>query len=126
MFVGIRLLLLKLLTNSVLILLTTLFDGIWLDGVYLAVALAAVLVLVNFSVPFVILLLAVPLNIYSLAAFVMLANMIVLGLLGWVVPGFHVTDLQSWLGGSVVVGCVNFIVCWLMYLPALRRPHPGS
>jgi uncharacterized membrane protein YvlD (DUF360 family) len=124
MFVGIRLLLFKLLMNCVLIILTTLFEGIWLDSVYLALGLAAILVVVNFVLPFVILLLSIPLNLFSLAVAVMLTNAAVLGLLGYFVPAFHIADWHSWLAGSIFVGGANFIVSWLLYRPALRSiPH---
>ena len=125
MFVGVRLLFLKLFINAVLILLTTFLEGVWLDTTYLCLALAAIVVAVNFILPFAILLLSIPLNTLTLAISALLANTIVLGLLGYFIPAFHLVNWHAWLIGSVLLGAANFFVSWLMYRPALHSPTPS-
>ncbi|MFZ2224567.1 MAG: phage holin family protein [Candidatus Deferrimicrobium sp.] len=84
------------------------------DGVMAALAAAFVLGLVNAVVRPLFVLLTLPVTVVTLGAFLLVINGLLLGLVSYIVPGFHVNGFLAAVIGSVLLSVVSWILTMLV------------
>jgi putative membrane protein len=82
------------------------------SGLALAVA-ALVLGLVNALVRPLLLLLTLPLTVFTLGLFYLVVNGLAFGLAAALVPGFSVASFPAAMGGALIVSLVSWFIGWL-------------
>ena len=80
------------------------------DGVMAALAAAFVLGLVNAVVRPLFVLLTLPVTVVTLGAFLLVINGLLLGLVSFIVPGFHVNGFLGAVVGSILLSVVSWIL----------------
>jgi putative membrane protein len=102
--------------NAVAILLISylLPQIVTVDGVMAALAAAFVLGLVNAVVRPLFVLLTLPVTVVTLGAFLLVINGLLLGLVSYIVPGFHVNGFLAAVVGSVLLSVVSWILAMLV------------
>jgi putative membrane protein len=119
-------LLIKLTVNSVsLLAVANLFSGIYVDRWQSAVVAALALTLVNTFLKPVIILLTLPLNIFSLGLFTFVINGLMFYLVSDLVPGFYVDSFLWAFFGSLVFGAMNFLLN-MTFIPKKHRGGRGT
>lgn len=101
-----------LITAAGLWLADAMFAGISFDSTGALVAAALLLGLVNAVVRPLVLVLTFPITLLTLGAFLFVINAAMLGLVAWLLEGFHVASFWSALFGSVVVSFTSWIASW--------------
>ena len=86
-----------------------LLPGIWFTGTGALIVAALVLGFVNALVRPILFILTLPLTIVTLGLFILIVNGISLGLVAWLVPGFHVAGLWSATGGAIIVSLTSWV-----------------
>jgi putative membrane protein len=104
--------LIRMIANAVAILLISylLPQVVTADGVMAALAAAFVLGLVNAVVRPLFVLLTLPITVVTLGAFLLVINGLLLGLVSYIVPGFHVNGFLAAVVGSVLLSVVSWIL----------------
>ena len=102
--------------NAVAILLISylLPQIVTVDGVVAALAAAFVLGLVNAVVRPLFVLLTLPITVVTLGAFLLVINGLLLGLVSYIVPGFHVNGFLAAVVGSVLLSVISWILTMLV------------
>jgi putative membrane protein len=102
----------RMVANAVAILLVgyLLPQVVTVDGVMAALAAAFVLGLVNAVVRPLFVLLTLPLTVVTLGAFLLVINGLLLGLVSYIVPGFHVNGFLAAVVGSILLSVVSWIL----------------
>ena len=105
----------KLAINALaLLVVDSMFRGIWLESTQATIAAAVVLALVNtFLRPFVVLL-TLPINILTLGLFTLVINALMLMFVSWVIPAFHVEGFWTAVGGALVISIISFLLSWFL------------
>ena len=80
------------------------------DGVMAALAAAFVLGLVNAVVRPLFVLLTLPVTVVTLGAFLLVINGLLLVLVSYIVPGFHVNGFLAAVVGSILLSVVSWIL----------------
>jgi putative membrane protein len=108
--------LIRMIANAVAILLISylLPQVVTADGVMAALAAAFVLGLVNAVVRPLFVLLTLPITVLTLGAFLLVINGLLLGLVSYIVPGFHVNGFLAAVVGSVLLSVVSWILANLV------------
>jgi len=118
MFKRLILLLMTLAINALaLLVVDSLFNGIWFDTPRATLVAAIVLALVNTYIRPLIVVLTLPLNILTLGLFTLLINAAMLKLVSWLIPAFHVEGFWTALGGALLLSLVSGL------LNVLLRPE---
>ena len=98
-------------TMVAILIIAYMFPSImWVDGVLSALAAAFILGLVNGILRPVLIILTLPITLMSLGFFLLIINGLMLGLVAFFVPGFHVNGLLGAVIGSVLVSIVTWIL----------------
>ena len=102
----------RVIVNAVAILLISylLPQVVTADGVMAALAAAFVLGLVNAVVRPLFVLLTLPITVVTLGAFLLVINGLLLVLVSYIVPGFHVNGFLAAVVGSVLLSAVSWIL----------------
>ncbi|MHB1024136.1 MAG: phage holin family protein [Desulfobacteria bacterium] len=102
----------RMVANAVAILLIgyLLPQVVNVDGVMAALAAAFVLGLVNAVVRPLFVLLTLPITVVTLGAFLLVINGLLLGLVAYIVPGFHVNGFLGAVIGSILLSVVSWIL----------------
>jgi len=102
----------RMVANAVAILLVgyLLPQVVTVDGVMAALAAAFVLGLVNAVVRPLFVLLTLPLTVVTLGAFLLVINGLLLVLVSYIVPGFHVNGFLAAVVGSILLSVVSWIL----------------
>ena len=102
----------RMVANAVALLLIgyLLPQVVTVDGVMAALAAAFVLGLVNAVVRPLFVLLTLPITVVTLGAFLLVINGLLLGLVSYIVPGFHVNGFLAAVVGSVLLSAVSWIL----------------
>jgi putative membrane protein len=108
--------LIRMIANAVAILLISylLPQVVTADGVMAALAAAFVLGLVNAVVRPLFVLLTLPITVLTLGALLLVINGLLLGLVSYIVPGFHVNGFLAAVVGSVLLSVVSWILANLV------------
>ena len=98
-------------TMVAILIIAYIFPSImWVDGALSALAAAFILGLVNGILRPVLIILTLPITLMSLGFFLLIINGLMLGLVAFFVPGFHVNGLFGAVIGSVLVSIVTWIL----------------
>ena len=102
----------RMVANAVAILLVgyLLPRVVTVDGVVAALTAAFVLGLVNAVVRPLFVLLTLPLTVVTLGAFLIVINGLLLVLVSYIVPGFHVNGFLAAVVGSILLSAVSWIL----------------
>ena len=102
----------RMVVNAVAILLIgyLLPQVVSVDGVTAALAAAFVLGLVNAVVRPLFVLLTLPITVVTLGVFLLVINGLLLGLVAYIVPGFHVNGFLGAVVGSILLSVVSWIL----------------
>jgi putative membrane protein len=102
----------RMVANAVAILLVgyLLPQVVTVDGVMAALTAAFVLGLVNAVVRPLFVLLTLPLTVVTLGAFLLVINGLLLVLVSYIVPGFHVNGFLAAVVGSILLSAVSWIL----------------
>ena len=102
----------RMAANAVAILLIgyLLPQVVTVDGVTAALAAAFVLGLVNAVVRPLFVLLTLPITVVTLGVFLLVINGLLLGLVAYIVPGFHVSGFLGAVIGSILLSIVSWIL----------------
>ncbi|HEX9848920.1 phage holin family protein [Candidatus Deferrimicrobium sp.] len=102
----------RMVANAVAILLVgyLLPRVVTVDGVVAALTAAFVLGLVNAVVRPLFVLLTLPLTVVTLGAFLLVINGLLLVLVSYIVPGFHVNGFLAAVVGSILLSAVSWIL----------------
>jgi putative membrane protein len=111
--------LLVLLTNLAITVLALLmvdhfFDRISLDTWQTVLWTAAALALVNTYIRPLVVVLTLPLNILTLGLFTLVINALMLKLVAWLIPGFHIETFWTAVGAALVISLVSTVLNWLL------------
>jgi putative membrane protein len=114
-------LLTKLAINALaLVAVAAMFKNIWLDNVQTTIAAAVLLALVNTYLRPVILLLTLPINVLTLGLFTMVINALMLLLVSWLIPSFHVVGFWTAVGGALVISIISVLLNWFLSPPGVH------
>jgi putative membrane protein len=114
---GRRLILLitKLAINMLALLaVAQMFHGIRFDNWQATVAAAVLLALVNTYLRPLVVVLTLPINILSLGLFTLVINALMLKLVSWLIPAFHMEGFWTAVGGAFVISIVSFLLNWFL------------
>ena len=102
----------RMIANAVAILLVSylLPRIVAVDGVTAALAAAFVLGLVNAVVRPLFVLLTLPVTVVTLGLFLLVINGLLLGLVSYIVPGFHVNGFLGAVVGSILLSVVSWVL----------------
>ena len=115
MLYRLLILLTKLGINALaLLVVTAIFQGIRFDNNQAMVAAAVVLALVNTWLRPLVVILTLPINILTLGLFTFVINALMLELVSWLIPAFHIDTFWTAIGGAVVITIVSFLLNWFL------------
>jgi putative membrane protein len=105
----------KLAINAVaLLLVDSMFQNIWFDNNQATIAAAVLLALVNTYLRPLVVLLTLPINILTLGLFTLVINALMLKLVSWFIPAFHVVGFWTAVGGALVISVVSLLLNWFL------------
>ena len=105
----------KLAVNAIaLLVVTSMFKGIRLDNNQATIAAAVVLVLVNTYLRPLVVILTLPINILTLGLFTLVINALMLELVSWLIPSFHIDSFWTALGAALVISIISFLLNWFL------------
>ena len=97
--------------NGLAVFLTAyLLPGVKVDGIFTAIIVAIVLGIVNFIVKPILHLLTLPITILTLGLFSFVINALMILLVDYLVPGFHVDNFWAALLFSLVLSLVSSLL----------------
>jgi putative membrane protein len=88
---------------------TQIFTGLTLDDTGTLIAAALLLGIVNAVVRPLVLLLTLPITVLTLGLFLLVINAGMLGLVAWLLDGFHIANFWTAVGTSLVVSITSWI-----------------
>ena len=105
----------KLAINAVsLLVVDSMFQNIWFANNKAMLAAAVLLALVNTYLRPLVVLLTLPLNILTLGLFTLVINGLMLELVSWLIPAFHVEGFWTAVGGALVISLVSLLLNWFL------------
>jgi putative membrane protein len=94
-----------------IMIITYLFPGIMrVDGFIGALAVSFILGIVNAVIRPILIILTLPLTIFTFGFFLLIINGLMLGLVSYFVPGFYVSGLGGAIIGSILISIVSWIL----------------
>jgi putative membrane protein len=107
--------LVKLGINALALLLAdAMFQKIWFDNQQATLIAALVLALVNTYLRPLVVILTLPINILTLGLFTLVINALMLKLVSWFIPAFHVEGFWTAVGGALVISIVSCLLNLLL------------
>jgi putative membrane protein len=104
-------LLVKLAVNALALLVAAqIFHKIWFDNQQATIIAAVVLALVNTYLRPLVVILTLPINILTLGLFTLVINALMLKLVSWLIPAFHVEGFWTAVGGALVISIVSCLL----------------
>jgi putative membrane protein len=105
----------KLAINALALLVAAqMLHGIRFDDWQATVAAAVVLALVNTYLRPLVVLLTLPINILTLGLFTLVINALMLKLVSWLIPAFHVEGFWTAVAGALVISIVSLLLNWFL------------
>ena len=115
MMYRLLILLTKLAINALaLLVVTSIFKCIRFDNNQAMIATAVVLALVNTYLRPLVIVLTLPINILTLGLFTFVINGLMLELVSWLIPAFHIDTFWTAVGGAIVITIVSFLLNWFL------------
>jgi putative membrane protein len=94
-----------------IMIITYLFPGIMrVDGFIGALAVSFILGIVNAVIRPILIILTLPLTIFTFGFFLLIINGLMLGLVSYFVPGFYVSGLGGAIIGSILISIISWIL----------------
>ncbi|MEX0967884.1 MAG: phage holin family protein [Bacteroidia bacterium] len=87
-----------------------LLPGVSVTGFWIAVVVVAILALLNAFVKPVLILLTIPLTVFTLGLFLLVINAVIIMLTDWLIPGFVVRNFWWALLFSLILSIVNSLI----------------
>ena len=100
---------------------TTWIDGFRIDDSTTLLVAALLLGVVNAIVRPIAVVLTFPITIVTLGLFLLVVNAGMMGLVAWVLPGFHIAGFWTALLGALVVGITGWIGSWFIGSKGMER-----
>jgi putative membrane protein len=75
---------------------------------------AVVLALVNAYLRPLVVILTLPITILTLGTFTFVINALMLELVSWLIPAFHIDTFWTAVGGALVISIVSFLLSWFL------------
>src|SRR6266853_4413724 len=111
----------KLAINALaLLVVTSIFQGIHFDNQQATIVAAVVLALVNTYLRPLVVILTLPINILTLGLFTLVINALMLKLVSWLIPAFHVEGFWTAVGGALVISVVSTLLNWFLRPPKVQ------
>ena len=111
----------KLAVNTLaLVVVGAIFPRIHFDSTQIMFAAAIVLALVNTYLRPLVIVLTLPFNLLSLGLLTLFINALMLKLVSWLIPGFHVDGFWTAVGGALVISLVSCLLNWFLNPPNVR------
>lgn len=105
----------KILINSAALMFTAnLIDGFYVDGWGAVIIAAIILGIVNAVIRPILLVLTLPLNVFTLGLFTFVINGLVLKTVASVVAGFDIVGLWPAIIGAIILSVVSTVLNWLI------------
>jgi putative membrane protein len=105
----------KLAINALaLLVVASIFKGIRFDNNQAMIAAAVVLALVNAYLRPLVVILTLPITILTLGTFTFVINALMLELVSWLIPAFHIDTFWTAMGGALVISIVSFLLSWFL------------
>jgi putative membrane protein len=103
--------LIKLILNAIAVVITAyILPGVYLESFWYAVALAALLSVLNVSVKPLLIFLTIPATIVSLGLFLLVINAFIIEIAAWILkPGFAVASFWQALFFSILLSIINSV-----------------
>lgn len=99
-----------LITATAALLASWLLEGVYIDNSITAIIVALVLALLNTFVKPILILLTIPITLFTLGLFLVVINMVLIKWVTTIVPGFTITNWISTFWFSIVVSIVSSIL----------------
>ena len=100
----------KLAINALaLLVVTSIFQGIHFDNNQAMIAAAVVLALVNTYLRPLVVILTLPINILTFGLFTFVINALILELVSWLIPAFHIDTFWTAIGDAIVMTIVSLL-----------------
>jgi len=94
-----------------ILIIAYLFPGIMrVDGFIGALAVSFILGIVNAVIRPILIILTLPLTIFTFGFFLLIINGLMLGLVSYFVPGFYVSGLGGAIIGSILISIISWIL----------------
>jgi len=94
-----------------ILIIAYLFPGIMrVDGFMGALAVSFILGIVNAVIRPILIILTLPLTVFTFGFFLFIINGLMLGLVSYFVPGFYVSGLGGAIIGSILISIVSWIL----------------
>ena len=105
----------KILVNGAALMFTAnLIDNIYIDGMGAAVIAAIILGIVNAVIRPLLLILTLPLNVFTLGLFTFVINGLMLKTVAGVVAGFDIVGMWPAVIGAIILSVVSTVLNWLI------------
>lgn len=96
-------------------------DGFRIDDSTTLLVAAVLLGVVNAIVRPIAVVLTFPITIFTLGLFLLVVNAGMMGLVAWMLPGFHIDGFWTALLGALVVGLTGWIGSWFIGGKGMER-----
>ena len=93
---------------------TEMLTGLTIDSATTLILAGLLLGLVNAIVRPFALLISLPALIFTLGLFLLVVNAAMLGLVAFLLPGFHIDGFWTAVGGAIIVSIVSWIGSWFI------------
>ena len=105
----------KILVSGMALMFTAnLIDGIYVDGWGAVFVAAIILGIINAVIRPVLLILTLPLNVFTLGLFTFVINGLMLKTVSTVVSGFDIVGIWPAIIGAVILSVVSTVLTWLI------------
>ena len=102
------------INGAALMFTANLIDNIYIDGMGAAVIAAIILGIVNAVIRPLLLILTLPLNVFTLGLFTFVINGLVLKTVAGVVAGFDIVGMWPAVIGAIILSVVSTVLNWLI------------
>jgi len=99
-----------ILTTLAVLVSVKLVPGISFDGLSNLLAASLLLGILNATIKPVLMLLSLPFLLFTLGLFIFVINAVLLNLVAWVIPGFHVKSFGSAFLAAVIISLVQLVI----------------
>jgi putative membrane protein len=98
-----------LLTGLAVIITSYLLDGVYIEGYFAAIVVAAILAILNAIVRPLLVILTIPITVFTLGIFLLVINAVIILMADYLIPGFEVDGFWWALLFSIILAVINSI-----------------
>ena len=115
-----------ILTTLSVLVAVKLVSGISYDGLGNLLAASLLLGILNATIKPLLLLLSLPFLIFTLGLFIFVINAVLLNLVAWLIPGFHVASFGSAFLAAIIISIVQIAIQVLLLPGSLKVNVRGN